>query len=183
MNLESLCQRELVTIDTNAPLRQAAVRMRECHVGALLVTEGEDQGVRAVGLVTDRDLAIEVIARDIAPSELRVGHIATSAIVTAPGSASVQEAVEVMARAGVRRLLVTDGEHGVIGLVSVDDLIDAISAELAGLARALRSSIARETSERRAVTPPTPRPVFLPQGTPGMASWSSIPAAASLPTG
>lgn len=183
MNLESLCQHELVTIDTNATLPEAAARMRERHVGCLLVTSDEGGGPQAVGVLTDRDLAIEVVARGLAPADLRVGQIATSTIVTVPGSAGVHDAVEVMSNAGVRRLLVTDGQHGVIGILSVDELVGAISAQLAGLSRALRSGIARETGERRALSTPPARPVFLARGTPGTASWGSIPASATLPTG
>ena len=80
----------------------------------------------------------------------------------------MQEAVDAMKRHGVRRLLVTDDGHGVIGFVSADDLVNAIAGELSGLAAALRSGIAREKVERAANETSEPRPVFLPQGMPGM---------------
>jgi hypothetical protein len=63
---------------------------------------------------------------------------------------------------------VTEQEGQLAGFVSSDDLLDALAAELSGLAEALRSGITRESAERGAISPPRPRPVFLPHGTPGM---------------
>lgn len=167
MNIAQLCQREIVTVSDHASLREAAALMRDHHVGALVVTDAAEL-TRAVGVVTDRDFAIEVLARDLNPADLRIGQLSSKKVVVVPGSATVQEAVAAMENAGVRRLLVTDDEGGVIGFVSTDDLVEAMAAELGGLARALRSGIVRESAERPALEPMRPRPVFLPQGTPGM---------------
>jgi CBS domain-containing protein len=109
-----------------------------------------------------------VLARDLNASGICVGQLIHGSAIAAPGSASVQQAVAVMERAGVRRLLVTGDDGRVIGFISVDDLMDAIAAEVTGLARALRSGIARENAERPAVTPESAGPVFLPLGTFGM---------------
>ena len=80
--------------------------------------------------------------------------------------AKVRDAVDAMQQSGVRRLLVVDADGGVIGLVSSDDLLAAVSEELEGLARALRASIKREQSARKVIsTPSGPRPVFPSFGT------------------
>lgn len=167
MNIASICRREIVTVQADASLREAAALMRDHHVGALVVTDGGDTP-SVSGVVTDRDLAIEVLALDLDPAGMRVGQLVTGSPVAVPGSGSLQDAVELMEERGVRRLLVTDEDGGVIGFVSVDDLVDAMAAEVSGLARALRSGIAREESERPRVTPRQARAVFLPQGMPGM---------------
>jgi CBS domain-containing protein len=167
MNIASICQRDIVTVDADASLRDAAVLMRDHHVGALVVTEGEaTPGVK--GVVTDRDLAIEVLALDLDPAFIRIGELATGTPVAVAGSGSLQDAVALMEEHGVRRLLVTAADGGVIGFLSADDLVDAMAAEVGGLARALRAGIARETAERPAVAPRPARAVFLPQGMPGM---------------
>jgi len=62
MNIGSLCRRAIVSIDTGCTLRQAAKLMLSNHVGALLVTVEADGRRDAVGLVTDRDLAIACVA-------------------------------------------------------------------------------------------------------------------------
>lgn len=167
MNVASLCERELVTIGADAPLRAAAALMRDQHVGALVVTDGVE-APHAVGIVTDRDLAIEALTGELNPAATSVGQLASVSLVGVPGTATVQEAVALMERRGVRRLLVVGERGNVIGLVSADDLVEAIAAELGGLARALQSGIAREAAARQPPAGRQARPVFLPQGLPGM---------------
>lgn len=167
MDIATVCQRQIVTIKAGASLREAAVLMRERHVGALVVTDSA-QIPRALGVVTDRDLAIEALARELDASAVCIGDIVSGSLVAVTGTATVQAAVNAMEQHGVRRLLVTDDDDGVIGFVSSDDLVEAIAVELTGLAAALRSGIARESAERAAIATPQPRPVFLPQGMPGM---------------
>lgn len=167
MNVSSLCARKIVAIDADATLSDAAALMHEQHVGALVVTaaSGADGRDEAVGIVTDRDLVIDAVARDLQPSQHRVRAIASRRLTGVPGTAGLAEAVAAMERGGVRRLLVTDADGAIVGLVSADDLLAALAGELGGLARALRGGIAREAAARPA---PAPRPVFLPFGTPGM---------------
>jgi CBS domain-containing protein len=168
MNIAAICQRDIVTVDADASLRDAATAMRERHVGAVVVTDAAAPS-RVAGVVTDRDLAIEVLARDLDASSIRIGQLVRRAPVSVPGSGSLREAVAAMEQAGVRRLLVTGDDGRVIGFVSADDLIEAMAAEVAGLARALRSGLVRENAER----PPTTQSVaddevFLPLGMLGM---------------
>ena len=162
MNIASICQRPVITIESDASLREAAASMRENHVGALVVTDALESS-RVAGVVTDRDLAIEVLAAGLDASAIRIGQLVKGALVSVPGSGSLQDAVIAMEEGGVRRLLVTDGGGRVIGFLSSDDVLDAVAAELGGLARALRSGIARENAERA-----PEHPVFLPHGMPGL---------------
>ncbi|WP_374562240.1 CBS domain-containing protein [Ideonella sp.] len=168
MNIDQICKRPIVSIDATATLRQAATLMREQHVGALVVRATGGERPVAVGIVTDRDLAIEVLARDLAPADVSVASIASRKLLAVRGSAGVTEAIAVMADHGVRRLLVTDDEGQLTGFVSADDILEALANDLHGLAVALRVGMAREGVERPAVPVPHPRPVFLPHGTPGM---------------
>lgn len=165
MDIASLCSREVVGIDAGSTLRQAAGLMCEEHVGALVVTTGSEPP-KVVGIVTDRDLALDALGREGNPDDLKVGHLAKSPPLAVQGTSSVRDAVDAMQQSGVRRLLVVDADGGVIGLVSSDDLLAAVSEELEGLARALRANIKREQSARKVVaTPSGPRPVFPSFGT------------------
>lgn len=162
MDLASLCTREVVGIDAQASLREAAALMCEEHVGALVVMTA-DEPTQVVGLVTDRDLAIDGLGRPGGPDSLKVGHLAKSPPLAIPGSAGVAEAVAAMEKAGVRRLLVVDPDGGVVGIVSADDLLFAVTGELETLSRALRGNIEREKSTRGVVRGAAPaRPVFFP---------------------
>lgn len=168
MNIDQICKREIVTIAAGESLRNAATLMRSRHVGALVVTTTHGERDQAVGVITDRDLTIEILSRDLDPGEVKVAQLASRRLVAVAGSAGIAEAVAAMREAGVRRLLVTGPDGQIAGFVSSDDLLDALAAELSGLADALRSGIARESTERGPIAPPRPRPVFLPHGTPGM---------------
>ena len=168
MSIANICRPEIVTIDAAASLREAAVMMRTRHVGALVVTVVNGEHEQAVGVVTDRDLAIEILARDLHPGDVQVGHLASRRLASVPVTAGIAEAVAVMQKAGVRRLLVTEEQGQLCGFVSADDLLEAVAGELSGLAQALRIGIAREGAERASIVPPRPRAVFLPHGTPGM---------------
>lgn len=164
-DIASLCRRDVVGIPAQASLRDAAARMREEHVGALVVVTGEDPP-KVVGILTDRDLALEVVGRADSPGDLRAGHLAKSPPVAVQAGATLPEAVAAMERAGVRRLLVVDPGGAVVGLVAAEDLMAAIAEELAGLTRALRSGIDREKSQRQPMgRPPATRPVFPAFGT------------------
>jgi CBS domain-containing protein len=166
MDLASLCTREVVGIDAAATLRQAAALMCEEHVGALVVTT-TDQPPQVVGIVTDRDLAIDVLGRPGNPDDLQVGHVAKSPPLAVRGDTGIREAITAMEQAGVRRLLVVDPDGGVVGIVSSDDLLCAVSEELESLARALRANIQREEKQRKVITTagPAVRPVFPSFGT------------------
>lgn len=162
MDLASLCTREVVGIDAQASLRQAAALMCEEHVGALVVMTGSEPA-QVVGLVTDRDLAIDGLGRPGDPGELKVGHLAKSPPLAVPGTASVAEAIAAMDKAGVRRLLVVDPDGGVVGIVSSDDLLRAVAEQLGTLARALGGNIEREKSSRSVMhAGAAARPVFFP---------------------
>lgn len=168
MTIATICQHEVITIDSGASLRDAAIQMREHHVGALAVTVASAGYEQVVGLITDRDIAIEILARDLDPADVKVGQLASRNLASVPDTAGIAAAVSIMREAGVRRLLVTGQEGQVTGFVSADDVLDALAAQLSVLAGALRSGIAREGAERPSIPPARPRPVFLAHGTPGM---------------
>ena len=92
INIASICQRDIVTIEADASPRQAATAMREHHVGALVVTDAAAPS-RVAGGVTDRDLAIEALARDLDANSIRVGQLVRRAAVSVPGDGSLREAV------------------------------------------------------------------------------------------
>jgi CBS domain-containing protein len=158
-DLASICQRHVVTIAGDASLQDAALRMREHHVGALVVTATSEAATQVVGVLTDRDLAIEALARGGDSPRLRVADMTLAAPVSVPEQASLANAVERMSAAGVRRLLVHDTEGHLVGLVSFDDLLPACLAPLNGLAEVLRRGLEREASTRGQIAAP-PRPVL-----------------------
>lgn len=168
VTIASLCEREVVGIPAQASVREAAALMCEQHVGSLVVVTGDDPP-KVVGILTDRDLALDVLGRDQPATQLRAGDLAKAPPVGVQSSASLSEAVAAMEQGGVRRLLVVDDDGGVVGLVAAEDLMGAISQELAALARALHSGIQREKGQRKVIARPAGlRPVFPAFGTTAM---------------
>jgi CBS domain-containing protein len=157
MRITDICTREVVMIDQAATLQQAATLMREQHVGALLVTGDSGGAPQVVGVVTDRDLVIEAVARGSDPRQTQIGRLAEAKLAVVPASATVDEAISAMKERGVRRLVVSGDNGQLFGLVSLDDLLAALSHEMAELARAARSGIERETAQRGKLEP-APQP-------------------------
>lgn len=161
MDISSLCRRDVVGIPAEATLHEAAALMCEEHVGALVVFTGAEPP-QVVGILTDRDLALEVLGRLDDVADLRAGHLAKSPPVAVLATASLQEAAAAMEKAGVRRLLVVDDDGGVIGIVAAEDVLGAISEELSALVSALRSGIEREKDERHVIAHGASRRLVFP---------------------
>jgi CBS domain-containing protein len=172
MNIGSICKRHIATVDARQSLQQAAALMREHHVGALVVVETRDGGAdpRVIGLVTDRDLAIEVLARGGDASQVLTGRLVQASPVSVSEDADVAEAVRAMQTHGVRRLLVHDERGMLVGLISFDDLLPACVLPLAGLADALRKGLEREVAERGAIATAARPALRVPAV--GTADWS-----------
>jgi CBS domain-containing protein len=175
MNLASLCQRAIVSIDRSGTVQQAAALMREHHVGSIVITETLEEGHRVCGLVTDRDLAIEFLASGGDASLAPVNQLSKGRLIGVPMSAGIDEAIELMQAQGVRRLLVHDDDGGLIGLVSFDDVLSACADRLIALAGVLRKGIERETAASQAIAASS-RQARLRVPATGTAGWGSSAA-------
>lgn len=143
MDISKLCRREIVSVSANASVREAAMAMRAHHVGSLIVTDPEEGG-RAMGVITDRDLVINLLAPGAPVDGQTIGSLCSTQLVGIVATATVGDAVQAMRNAGVRRLLVVRSDGSLVGLVSSDDLFEAIAGEFEALTGALRSGLARE---------------------------------------
>ncbi len=149
MNIEGMCAHSIVTVDRSRTLQECAAAMGENHVGSILVTEETSRGPQAVGIVTDRDLVIEAMAHGLAPGQASIGQITARRLVTVPSTSSIDEAIQVMKNEGVRRLLVATPDRRLVGIISMDDLLDALVNEISGIAQAIRSGFMREAAAIR----------------------------------
>jgi CBS domain-containing protein len=141
MSIEQVLNRQVVVAKPVDDLTKAARLMREKHVGYLVVVEPdvEASDFRPIGVLTDRDIVVAVVAADADPRALTVGDVMTAKPVVISESASTAEAVTQMRRIGVRRLPVI-GKHGqLVGIVSLDDILENFAAELQDLAGSIRN--------------------------------------------
>jgi CBS domain-containing protein len=141
MNIAKLCKRNVVTVREFDDLTHAAQLMREKHVGYLVVVvpSPAENALRPVGVLTDRDIVVAVVGRDINPRELRVGDVMTREPVVIGEGKSVSAALSEMRRIGVRRLPVVGVLGQLIGVVSLDDILEHVAGELLEAAGSLRN--------------------------------------------
>ena len=125
MRIERLYTRRIMATRRSAPIAEAAATMQRFGVGSLLVMEDGSEH-RPVGIVTDRDLALQGFASESS----QVGSVMTPVIATIREEADIHEALETMRAHGVRRLLVTGREGTLRGVLSIDDIVDGLSADL-----------------------------------------------------
>jgi CBS domain-containing protein len=149
MNVGEICSRIVVLAEGRTPVQQAAKLMRDHHIGALVVTEGGEGARIPVGIVTDRDLVVEVVAADVDYRTLTVGDIMSERPVALKESAGAFEAIEQMRSGGVRRLVVVDAGDHLLGILAMDDLVPVLAEELSALAQAIRVEQRREAQRRR----------------------------------
>lgn len=148
MSIGEICNRETVITTKDGSIIQAAQLMREQHVGDLVVVE-ESAGRRIpVGILTDRDLVIEILAKEVAMDAVTVGDVMSGELLTARESDGLYETLQRMRAKGVRRVPVVDTGGALVGIVSADDLLDLLADELTALARLLSREQARERQKR-----------------------------------
>ena len=149
MPISAVCNYNVATIDRNAGVVDAAARMREEHVGDLIVVE-ERAGRRVpVGILTDRDIVVAVVAKRVAASSVTVGDAMTSDVLTVNEDNGVEHALREMRRAGVRRAPVVDATGALIAVLSIDDVIDHLAVQLGHIADIIRLGQQTETDTRR----------------------------------
>lgn len=117
---------EVVRFDDS--VKSAAQVMKNLNIGAVPVVDGSD----AVGIVTDRDIAVRLVADGKDPQTASVGDIMTRNVVTCTDDLDVGEAVGIMKDKQVRRLLVRDGQGKIVGMVALGDLAVRTQSEEGG---------------------------------------------------
>jgi CBS domain-containing protein len=148
MNVGEICSRVVVVAESSTPVLQAAKLMRDHHIGALVVTEGGAGARRPIGIVTDRDMVIEVLAANVDYRTLTVGDIMSERPVSLKETAGIFETIAQMRSGGVRRLVVVDANEHLLGIVAMDDLIPILADELSVLSQAIRLGQRHEAQRR-----------------------------------
>ena len=148
--IASVCNRAVAFTTRDATVASAAKLMRHGHVGSLVIVDQMNGGKRVpVGMVTDRDIIVEVIATGLDPAVITVGDIMSQDLVVGRESDSVLETLEVMRFKGVRRLPTVDRDGQLVGIVTVDDLLEILAEELNELARIVAREQSHEVSTRK----------------------------------
>lgn len=143
-----LCTRIVTIAGRDMPVLQAAQLMREHHVGCLVVVDETGAGRLVVGLLTDRDIVTRVVAEEFEPARLRVEDVMTRDVVTAAEADSVLDLLSKMRRKGLRRLPVTTADGALVGLITLDDLLQVTAEQLQAMALSIEAGQQRERRVR-----------------------------------
>jgi CBS domain-containing protein len=135
MHVGQICTTETIYCERDETVQGAALLMRRNHVGDIVVIDKPDGERVPVGILTDRDIVVSVIALGLDPASLLVGDIMSDDLLTCSEADDVYETIERMRLRAIRRVPVVNAAGGLTGIVSVDDLLEFLAEEMGELAR------------------------------------------------
>lgn len=145
--LKDFASRVVAVVEPETTALVVAQTMRRDHVGALVVVDATDK-TRPVGIVTDRDLVLELMAEDLGAAVFTAGDIMSVDLVLAHPDMDAMDAAQLMSAHGLRRLVITDEEGRLAGIVTLEDVLDLLARELLSLSASLANARQREQRQR-----------------------------------
>jgi len=150
MPIGDVCVRDVVIATPDTTVREAAQLMAQHHVGNLVVVQKEIGGlIVPVGIITDRDIVRNVVAEALDASVFTLGDLGARELVTAWEDQGVFECMQQMRINGVRRMPVVDRKGGLVGIISLDDLIQLLAEEMGELGKLITREQAHEEEVAR----------------------------------
>jgi len=125
-----LATQEVVTVNRDMTVKEAAALMREKNVGSVVIVEPAADRNRPVGIITDRDVTYEVVALDLDAADMKVGDVMSLDLVTINHDTDLGSALRLMGQQGIRRLPVVDGDGYLTGVFSLDDALQELTGQL-----------------------------------------------------
>jgi CBS domain-containing protein len=148
MPIADICSRGVIIASPDDSLRTIAELMRQHHVGSVVVTRDANGVVYPVGIITDRDIVLALVAKDVSPDAVSAGDVMSEPLETADENDEIWQVLERMRNRGVRRLPVVDLRGELIGIVSADDLLELVAEEVVNLARIINREQRQEVKHR-----------------------------------
>jgi CBS domain-containing protein len=149
MNVGELCSRDVVVAYRDTSVVDAARLMREHHVGSLVVVGERLSEKLPIGMITDRDIVVAAVAKEVDPRTLTVGDVMSAGALVVREQDGITDALRMMREKGVRRVPVVSGKGALVGILVIDDILELVAEEMDGFVQTLRSERAREARVRR----------------------------------
>lgn len=127
MRVGEYCNREVVVVEENGSITETAKIMREYHVGDVIIVRSQHGKQIPLGILTDRDIALEIVAKSADPEIVRAGDAMSYELTTVNEDDDLMHAIEIMRDKGIRRLPVVDIDEALVGILTVDDVLDLVS--------------------------------------------------------
>ncbi len=139
-----ICNRTVTFVHRHTRLSDAARLMRENHVGSLVVVDEDARGRIPVGIITDRDIVVEVLTADLDYRTLTAGEIMGKDLEIAREQDDVLDTLKLIRMRGIRRVPVVTRAGTLAGIVTIDDLLEIVAEQLGDLVRAIAREQSRE---------------------------------------
>lgn len=149
MVIGEICNRNVVTASRDTSVVEAAHLMRHHHIGDLIVVDETDGRHVPVGIVTDRDIVVEVVAPGLDPKAIKLGDLVIGSLLTVEERERSADTIRLMAAGGVRRMPVVNASGDLVGIVTIDDLLPPVATELAQLSQLAARSRTHELQTRK----------------------------------
>ncbi|MEN8260243.1 MAG: CBS domain-containing protein [Pseudomonadota bacterium] len=148
MSVGKICNREVVISERHDSINEAVKLMREHHVGNVVIVEIRDGRSYPVGILTDRDIVIEIIAKGVNLEAVTAGDVMSYELIVAREDEDVIDAIKRMRLKGIRRMPVVDRGGALVGIIAADDIIDLLAEQMKDLAALIGNEQKREISKR-----------------------------------
>jgi CBS domain-containing protein len=148
MSVGEICNRDVVIVQRDNTVMEVAQLMRQNQVGDVVVVDDLKNGRVPIGIVTDHDLVVEVMSQALEPEVLSMGDIMDTEIVTVKETDDMLMAIEYMRAKGVRRLPVVNDKGGLVGILTMDDLLDVMAEDLLAFAKLVKHEQANGVKNR-----------------------------------
>jgi CBS domain-containing protein len=135
MTVGKFCNREVIVAEKSFTVTEVAKLMRQHHVGDVVIVDSSTGKAKPIGILTDRDIVIELIACDVTPDSVCARDVMSYELVTAREKESIWDTLQKMRAKGIRRIPVVNEAGELEGILSVDDLLELFAEELNLLAK------------------------------------------------
>jgi CBS domain-containing protein len=149
MSIGTFCNREVIVTSKDTSIVEVALLMRQHHVGDVVVVDSSKGESIPVGIITDRDIVVELIAKEVPLDSVTVGDVMSFELATVKEQDGIWDTLQRMRTKGIRRIPVVNEEGGLVGILAVDDLVELLSEEFAILADIVRKEQIQEKTARR----------------------------------
>lgn len=145
MNIGELCNRDVIVANQRDSIVDIAQLMRKFHVGTVVVAERGE----ALGIVTDRDIVLEIIAEEVPLGGCTASDIMSQVLVTVRETTGIYETLQIMKSKGVRRVPVVDDRGELVGIFSSDDFIEFIAEQMGDVVSLMKRELRSEEAIRQ----------------------------------
>jgi CBS domain-containing protein len=144
MTAGEYCNREVMIVEPETSITEVSSLMREYHVGTLVVVDQAGNAPRPIGVITDRDLVIELLAQEVPADSVTIKDVINKELVCVTEQETLLNCIELMRSKGIRRLVVTNDNGTLQGILTADDALELIAEAVRNLSHLVGREIANE---------------------------------------